>query len=80
MSLIPRRINLASRTSSSRQLYVSSRAPSLHTRQSLGRTIDQLQVLALERPNLVPLIERFVQALLTDHRAKRGDPNAGKDD
>lgn len=48
------------------------RQPSLEIRESLGRTIDMLQQLALRRPNSVVMVEEIVRVMVSAKRADDG--------
>jgi hypothetical protein len=43
-------------------------SPPLHIRESVGRTIDVLQQLALRRPNCILLVESIVRAMISEKR------------
>jgi hypothetical protein len=44
----------------------------MHIRESVGRTIDALQQLALRRPNCILLVETMVRVMIRERR--KDDP------
>lgn len=73
-----RRYRTRSRANSTKRVMKNSYgSPPKHIRESLGRLVNILQTLAVERPMMVPLLENFAQGLMTEKR--HDDPPANDD-